>query len=256
MKRTMVVATALTLSVLAVSSNRATAQTFNTQERTFLTFNAPVELPGVVLQPGIYVFKLADTGSRNIVQVWNTDGDARHRREHRMIGHWNFIQADRREMADETIVLFKETRVGSTPAVQYWYFPGERIGKEFVYPKDQAERIAARTGATVQSTSGAVTARLAVAEPEPASAPPEEVALEAAPVPAPVEPVAAAPVPEPAAVVEEGRVAAAAPEPAPRAVGTSGVADELPQTNSPLALIGLIGLLSLAGSAGVRVSRN
>jgi hypothetical protein len=46
-----------------------------------------------------------------------------------------------------------------------------------------------------------------------------------------------------------------------RSVGTSGQAEgqiarnELPQTASPLALSGLIGLLSLAGAAGIRAIR-
>ena len=52
--------------------------------------------------------------------------------------------------------MFKETREGTTPAVQYWYFPGERIGKEFLYPKDQAQRIAARTGVDVRTEDGVV----------------------------------------------------------------------------------------------------
>src|SRR5690242_14214067 len=42
------------------------------------------------------------------------------------------------------------------PAVQYWYYPGERIGKEFIYPKDQAQKIANRTGAEVLSDDGRV----------------------------------------------------------------------------------------------------
>jgi len=245
MIRVKLFAMALALAVLAVLAGRATAQNLNTQERSFLTFNTAVELPGVVLQPGTYVFKLADTGSRNVVQVWDE-------KENHMIGHWTFVQADRREAADETIVMFKETRAGATPAVQYWYFPGERIGKEFLYPKDQASRIASRTGADVR-----------IDETEPAPEPAAEVAV-VQPEPAPVavaEP-SPAPEPEPVAVVEESRVAAVEPAPAPapvetapRAVGTSGQSDELPRTASPLALTGLLGLFSLFGAAGIRAFR-
>jgi hypothetical protein len=253
MIRVKLFATALALAVLAVLAGRATAQNLNTQERSFLTFSTAVELPGVVLQPGTYVFKLADTGSRNVVQVWNE-------KENHMIGHWTFVQADRREAADETIVMFKETRAGATPAVQYWYFPGERIGKEFLYPKDQAERIASRTGADVRIDETLV-ADVSVPAPEPAA---EIAVVEPEPV-APVavaEAPAPAPEPEPAAVVEESQVAAVEPAPAPapvesapRAVGTSGQSDELPRTASPLALTGLLGLFSLFGAAGIRAFR-
>ena len=79
------IATALALAVLAVLAGRVTAQETNTLERTFMTFSAPVEMPGVTLEAGTYVFKLADTGSRNVVEVW--DKDSKH-----MIGHWTFVR--------------------------------------------------------------------------------------------------------------------------------------------------------------------
>ena len=149
MKRVRLITAAAVLAVAA--SVAVAAQNSNTSERTFLTFSGAVEMPGVTLQPGTYVFKLADAASRNVVQVW--DGD-----EKNMIGHWLFVPAQRAEVSEDTVVMFKETREGTTPAVQYWYYPGERIGKEFVYPKDQATRIAARTGLDVLSTSGSVDA--------------------------------------------------------------------------------------------------
>ena len=144
MKRVKLIATALALTALAVLTSGVAAQETNTSERTFLTFSGAVEMPGVTLQPGTYVFKLADTPTRNVVQVWDRD-------EKNMIGHWLFVQAERPRVSDETVVMFKETREGTTPAVQYWYFPGERIGKEFLYPKDQAQRIAARTASARRS---------------------------------------------------------------------------------------------------------
>jgi hypothetical protein len=294
MKRVKLIATALALMVLAVLASRATAQQSNTMERTFLTFSGAVEMPGVTLEPGTYVFKLADTPSRNVVQVWDKD-------EKNMMGHWTFVQAERPQVTEDTVVMFKETREGAMPAVQFWYFPGEKVGKEFIYPKDQAERIAARTGSKVRTDSGFVEGgglaaiepankdvaaapspepaaadnalrdapapaqptaaagslagnRQPAAEPEPAAEPKAEIA-ESAPAPA------AAPTPEPAAAppVEESRVAANQADTSSRAVGTSGQAQrttaELPRTASPLAFSGLLGLLSLAGAAGIRVFR-
>ena len=96
MKRVTLFATALVLAVLAVLAGRATAQTMNTQERSFLTFSTAVELPGVTLEPGTYVFKLADSPRRNVVQVWDKD-------EKRMIGHWTFVQAERPRVTEEKI---------------------------------------------------------------------------------------------------------------------------------------------------------
>lgn len=270
MSRVKIVATALAFAAIAAVASGVAAQETNTSERTFLTFSGAVEMPGQTLQAGTYVFKLADTPSRNVVQVWD-------REEKNMIGHWLFVQAERPEVTGENVVMFRETREGTTPAVQFWYFPGEKIGKEFLYPKDQAERIAARTGAAVRTETGVVEGGgIAAVEGVSADA---EVALENAPAAA--QPSAAAgslagnrgiqaeasvdanaDLPAENDVSAGAQVAEApAPEPSPRAIGTSGQAEgqiarnELPRTASPLALSGLLGLLSLAGAAGIRAIR-
>jgi hypothetical protein len=278
MKRVTSIAAALVLAFLAVLAGRVTAQETNTSERTFLTFSSAVEMPGITLQPGTYVFKLADTPTRNVVQVWDND-------EKNMLGHWLFVQAERPEVTSETVIMFKEETAGATPAVQYWYFPGERIGKEFIYPKDQALRIAQRTGVEVRTEDGVIEGGgLASIEQSSADVSAQaDSALKNAPAAA--QPSAAAgslagnrgvaPQADADVDVDVDRDvdvsarAEVAPEPAPvqeqvspRAVGTSGSAEgqvaraeELPQTSSPLALSGLIGLLSLAGAFALRSIR-
>jgi hypothetical protein len=162
MKRLKLTAIAGLTAVAAVLATQVQAQQTNEAEQTFLTFSAPVEMPGVVLEPGTYEFRLANpVTSRNVVQVFKKDSNE-------PIGQWTFVDASRPRVSNETVVMFRETREGSTPAVQYWYYPGERIGKEFIYPKDQAERIAARTGQTVRTEDGPVTA---TASAQPADAP-------------------------------------------------------------------------------------
>src|SRR5688572_20960967 len=173
MARVKLVATALAFAAVAAVASGVAAQESNTSERTFLTFSAAVEMPGMTLQQGTYVFKLADTPSRNVVQVWDRD-------EKNMLGQWLFVQAERPEVTGENVVMFKETREGATPAVQFWYFPGEKIGKEFLYPKDQAERIAARTGVGVRTEAGVVEGG-GIAAVKAESTPSTETALENAP---------------------------------------------------------------------------
>src|SRR5262245_29980381 len=46
------------------------------------------------------------------------------------------------EPADEPVVMFSERPAGTPQAVKVWYYPGERIGNEFVYPKSMAMKIA------------------------------------------------------------------------------------------------------------------
>jgi hypothetical protein len=238
MKRVTVFATALFVAVLAVLTLSVNAQDFNPLEKTYLTFSAPVELPGMTLPAGTYTFKLADTPSRNVVQVLSQDEKTIH-------GQFLFVQAPRRDPTGETVVMFKETAEGTTPAVQYWYYPSEGIGKEFVYPKNQALKIAARTHSTVLSTEGEVGAQSTVAAIDESGkvTPRQESRTPAQP---------------------ETTVAQNTPPPAPapqrevaRPVGTSGqsTATELPRTASPLPLTGLLGLFSLAGGLGLRAFR-
>jgi hypothetical protein len=266
MTRVTLIVTALVIALVAVFAGTTTAQT-DTRDRTFLTFSGAVEMPGVTLPGGTYVFKLADTPSRNVVEVWD-------REEKKMIGHWLFVQAQRPEVSQDTVVMFKETAAGQTPAVHYWYYPGERIGKEFVYPKDQALKIAARTSERVLSTDGEFNPESSVSsvdaagkvtewKPERAPAPQPEISSDrnsiagaGVPAPQPEAQIARAPEPAPAPAPRaepfpQGGSGRTAAEPAPQVTRT----EPLPQTASPLALSALIGILSLAGAAGVRFLR-
>lgn len=263
MKRVTFIATALLLTVLAVFTARVAAQDTNTQERTFLTFSNSVELPNLTLPAGTYTFRLADTPSRNVVQVLSQD-------EKEMLGQWTFVPADRVQVSDDTVIMFREAREGTTPAVQFWYYPGERTGKEFIYPKDQAMRIAERTGVSVLSDDGRVSSNTAVTSTDAqgtSTAWPREGSADtsAANQAGAIQGGAVAETPATGnSSVGVMADATQAPAPAPQAVGTSGTENstepapvattgaELPQTASPLPLAGLLGLMSLAGAAGVR----
>lgn len=251
MKRGIAIATAGVMAMLLTLAIGVFAQG-HPLEKTCITFSGPVELPDLRLEAGTYVFRLADTAGRNVVQVLTQD-------EMDILGQWLFVQAERPEVTGETVIAFRETAEGTTPAIQYWYYPGEKIGKEFVYPRDQALRIAARTGATVQATEGEVgpESQITAVEAEAQTGATREEA-EAAPSAEEAAAAAAEPEPaaEPAAPAEREDVelrARAEVSEQPQAIGTAG---ELPATASPLALSGLIGVLSLLGAAGIRLFRS
>jgi hypothetical protein len=304
MKRAKLIATACFTAMLAALPMTVAAQDFNSNERTFLTFSNTVELPGVTLQPGTYLFRLNDSQSnRHIVQVLSQD-------EKQIHATILAVPAERLEVTGENVVTFRESAEGATPAVQYWYYPGDRIGHEFVYPKDQAMKIAARTGQNVLSTEGEITssdARVSSTSPSgettewtregaatrqgaasaqtsgvqgttgvsgtpqqstqaPTSSQPEPMAQPEQPAqPAPqsaesVNPRSETPDPaepettpaEPASPQASTATRSQTAQSDARAVGTSGQADELPRTASPLPLSGLIGLLSLGGALVAR----
>jgi hypothetical protein len=246
----------------------ATAQDFNTNERTYLTFSSAVELPGVTLQPGTYLFRLADSQSnRHIVQVFSQD-------EKQVHATILAVPAERLEVTGETVVTFRETGEAAMPAVQYWYYPGDRIGHEFVYPKDQAMRIAQRTGQNVLSMEGDVASSGTTVssmgpdgrvtewkrEDAPARTAEDEsgaIAGAVSPTPEPEEetiaPTEETRDPETESPPAEPSASAGAVSQDQRsAVGTSGQASELPRTASPLPLSALIGLLSLGGAVALR----
>jgi hypothetical protein len=279
MKRVTAIATATVLALLVALTLTVAAQQPDTRDRTIMTFSSAVELPGMRLEAGTYVFKLADTASRNVIQVFDQN-------EKGILGQWLFVSAERPEVTGDSVVTFRETSAASTPAVQFWYYPGEKIGKEFIYPKDQALRIARRTGATVQSEDGPVTATaetqvaVAPAETAPASISADAGIVEGAGLPeeqttavgisgsgrSETEVVGTSGRNETevsgtsgsgdqvatdsdSGVREESTIAQA------DTTDDSGAVSELPATASPLALSGLLALLSLAGAAGIRSFR-
>jgi hypothetical protein len=59
------------------------------------------------------------------------------------------IPDQRLEPSDKPVVLFSERTAGTPQAIKAWFYPGETIGNEFVYPKSQAITIAKATHQTV-----------------------------------------------------------------------------------------------------------
>jgi len=132
-------------AAVMLSATLAGAQGPDTSRTTIVTFSAPVSLPGVTLPAGSYLFKLADSQvNRNIVQVFDKDRS-------KIFATILAIPAQRNEPADETVITFREAPANSAPAIRYWYYPGERTGQEFAYPKKQAIEIANATHTSVLS---------------------------------------------------------------------------------------------------------
>jgi hypothetical protein len=122
--------------VLALVPAPVASQDFNPNQRTYFTFSAPVELPGKTLPAGTYLFKLLDSQSnRHIVQVFDKD-------EKQIHATLLAIPSERLEAADEAEVRFMEVAANEAPAIRTWWFPGRTVGHEFIYPKDQATRLA------------------------------------------------------------------------------------------------------------------
>ena len=227
---------------------------------TYFTFSAPVDMPGVTLPAGTYRFELADPESgRRVVRVSDKDGL-------KVRGTFLSMANQRLEPANKPLVMFKETPAGAPEAVKAWWYPGESYGYEFVYPHDQAMKIARASHESVLSTNGAVKANTAasdIARVDENGSSDEKLkdsstrtrtttaTSTTSPESTTADRLAAAQPPQPSPTTAAPTTAPKTAT-APRAAGTSGT---LPKTASELPLIALLSALSLAGGFGLRVAR-
>jgi LPXTG-motif cell wall-anchored protein len=204
-------------ATLAAVMTPTPANAFTYDKLTYLTFSAPVQIPGVTLSAGTYQFHLTNPDtSRNVLQVLRHDGTV-------VYAMFHTITDGRTSLTEEAVVTFRETPAGVPPAVRSLFYGGEYRGYEFVYPKGGPNMIAK-----------------AFPQPEITYSP-----IPAAPAGEPVfEPEAEAVEPEPAPepVVEQ------VPEPLPEPV-------ELPRTATSLPLIAVGGFSSLLAGLGLGLLR-
>jgi hypothetical protein len=263
MKRFTSLAAAVFTAAFLAAATSVSAQDSNVDQRTYLTFSGPVQMPGVTLPAGKYVFKLAPTALHNVMQVF--DGE-----EKRIIGQWFFVPVERtneeQARADgKPVVMFREMPEGVTPAVHYFYYPTDLRGKEFIYPKEQALKIAAATHETVLATDTDAAkggeAHVFKVEPSGATASTTNTESSTASLNSQSD-LNSSPASGPPATVNNRPSSSEN-----QATGTSGRQDqnnaprqqassELPKTASPYLLIGLVGLLLLGGGFGLRLARN
>jgi hypothetical protein len=179
---------------------------------TKLTFSGPVEVPGKSLPAGTYWFQLMDSSSNRHI-VQIWNAD-----RSQLLATILAIPNYRVRPTGDTVISFAERPSGSPEAIREWFYPGDNFGQEFVYPKTRATELAQQVNTPVLETQDEQ-----VAAPAPA--------LEQAPVKA-VQPTG-----------EEIEIAE---------VVETEQATTLPQTASPLPLIGVLGLLSLGAGLTMR----
>jgi hypothetical protein len=127
---------------------KAVADTWD--KKTVVTFNAPVEVPGKVLPPGTYVFKLLNSASnRNIVQIFDKD-------EKQLYATILGVPDYRLMPADKPVIQFEERPSNNPEAIKAWFYPDDVYGIQFVYPHDQAVKLAKRTKQNVLSMNNAM----------------------------------------------------------------------------------------------------
>jgi hypothetical protein len=231
---------------------------------TFFTFSQAVELPKTTLPAGTYFFQLMDSDSnRHIVKVMSQD----RKQLHATLMAIPYYSTDR--PSDEPQVRFLETPaangVAASNAIKIWFYPGNSVGHEFIWPRDKAMQLAKATGQSVLTTKtddesselsrvdgAGIDAAVTVNERDASAQASASTTTDTQPTPAP-EPqreqvgALATPPAAPAPAPERDAEPAPAPAAAPRT--------DLPATAGMLPLLALIGLGSLVGSRMLRRAR-
>jgi LPXTG-motif cell wall-anchored protein len=119
---------------------------------TYFTFSQPVALPSVTLPAGKYLFRIADSQTtRSVVQVYTDDGA-------KLIAMMLTMPAIRNQVSDEPEVRFLESPENTPPAIATWWYPGMKTGWEFIYPREQAMKLAQTSKQSVLTTAQQVAA--------------------------------------------------------------------------------------------------
>ena len=220
---------ALGLAVVYTMSSGVFAQSFN--KKTSVTFNAPVEIPGVnaqVLPPGTYIFKLLDSLSdRHIVQIFNKE-------ENHVFATILAIPNYRLKATDKTVMTFAERKAGDPQAIRAWFYPGDNWGQEFVYPKSKAVELAKITNQPVLYIPDEIATNITAPVSTVTEAP--VIALREAPI---------------RAVRPTGEDIAITELVVPPPVQTAG----LPKTAGEWPLLALLGFLSLGVAVSIKTMR-
>jgi hypothetical protein len=117
-------AAALIVAVFVVLVRPAAAEVRNRE--TVVTFDRDVEIPGKILHPGTYIFRLADSpSSRHIVLVLDRQG--------RTVAVCLTAPVQRASAVGGTQMTFERRPGSGSAALAKWFYPWELEGEEFLY---------------------------------------------------------------------------------------------------------------------------
>ena len=116
------------VAAIALVAQPAAIAHENLNKTMYVTFSGKVQLPGVTLDGGTYIFELADpTSAWDIVRVMSR------RRDH--VYFQGFTQRIERPagLRRDQVVSFGEAPKGVPPPIAVWYPRDESTGRQFIY---------------------------------------------------------------------------------------------------------------------------
>jgi len=116
------------VAILAIAVAARAAVGTLPERTTYLTFNRAVQLPGVTLESGTYIFELLDAfGASGVVRVVSRD-----RKVSYFMGLTNAAERPAGTRLDASVSL-GEAPAGGAPPITIWWPVGERTGRAFIY---------------------------------------------------------------------------------------------------------------------------
>jgi len=82
----------------------------------------------MVLSPGTYTFKLLNSSNRDMVEIWNADMT-------HLFTTVDAIPDYRMQPSGHSVFQLVKTAKNAPPELHAWFYPGDTLGEEFVYPK-------------------------------------------------------------------------------------------------------------------------
>jgi hypothetical protein len=112
------------------------ARADQSNQATKVTFSQSVQIPGRVLAAGTYWFVMPEkVTEHNQVRIYNADQTIYY-------GTVFMNNAERREPTDTSSFIFAERNFSEPQALISWFYPGDKTGHEFVYPKRVSKELA------------------------------------------------------------------------------------------------------------------
>jgi hypothetical protein len=125
---------------LAMVTPAARASMRNQAEK--ITFNQPVQVPGVVLPAGTYWFEVTGlhTGTPDIVTIYNSNWS-------KVYATVSTVPVERKSWTGRASwdsqgrVVLAEGPAGQPDSVVEWFYPSRITGHQFLYPKHQERQL-------------------------------------------------------------------------------------------------------------------
>ncbi len=100
---------------------------------TRVTISQPMEVGNLVLSPGKYIFRRMDVTEPNAIEIYSAETT-------KCEGFVMGIPAYRTNVSDKSTLILQEGKKGAPESLQYWFYPDNANGLEFLSPHAHTAR--------------------------------------------------------------------------------------------------------------------